>query len=166
MEENMLNKLLDSLYVAKEITTIFPKLPENIKLSYLYVLHSIKELGEEARVTDISNKMLISSPNITALVNEMEKKGFVDRKRSKKDKRVSYVISTNEGKEVLDKYYSQYKKELAHSIDIPEDELNTFIDTLNQLKQIFAAAADKIDKDNYLNRLSISEKSSEHLGDR
>lgn len=150
MEEKAFDELMDSLYVAKEITNIFPKIPEGIKWSYLYVLYAIHELGEEARITDISKKILISSPNITALVNEMEKKRFVIRERSKTDKRVSYITSTNEGKELLDKYYFQYKKEVAHSINISEDDLMTTIHTLNQLKKYFVTAADKIDKDNYL----------------
>lgn len=150
MDEKGFDQLMDSLYAAKEMTNIFPKLPEDVKLSYLYVLYAIHELGDEARVTDISRKMLISSPNITTLVNEMEKKGFVIRERSKKDKRVSYVTSTSEGKELLDNYYLQYKKEVAHSIDIPRDDLMTTIDTLHQLKQYFIAAADKIDKKNDL----------------
>jgi len=91
--------------------------------------------------------MLISSPNITALVNEMEKKGFVIRERSQTDKRVSYITSTKEGKELLDKYYLQYKKEVASSIDISEEDLMTTIETLNQLKKYFVDASDKINKE-------------------
>lgn len=88
--------------------------------------------------------MLISSPNITALVNEIEKKGFVMRERSKT---VSYITSTNKGKEILDKYYLQYKKEVASSIDISEENLMTTIETLNQLKKYFVDASDKMNKE-------------------
>ncbi|WP_437382403.1 MarR family winged helix-turn-helix transcriptional regulator [Aerococcus urinaeequi] len=101
-----------------------------MKLSYLYVLYAISKLEENVRITDVSKEMLISSPNITALVNEMEKKGFVIRERSQTDKRVSYITSTKEGKELLDKYYLQYKKEVASSIDISEEDLMTTIETL------------------------------------
>lgn len=149
MEEKKFDELMDSLYVAKEITNIFPKIPEGIKWSYIYVLYAIHELGEETRITDISKKMLISSPNITALVNEMEKKKFVTRERSETDRRVSYITNTSKGKELLNKYYLQYKKEVAHSINIPEDDLMTTIHTLNQLKKYFVAAAEKIDKVNH-----------------
>ena len=91
--------------------------------------------------------MLISSPNITALVNEIEEKGFVMRERSQTDKRVSYITSTKEGKELLDKYYLQYKKEVASSIDISEEDLMTTIETMNQLKKYFVDASDKINKE-------------------
>lgn len=147
MDEKMFDELTDSLYVAKEITHVFPNLPEGIKLSYLYVLYAISKLGENVRITDISKEMLISSPNITALVNEIEKKSFVMRERSKTDKRVSYITSTNKGKEILDKYYLQYKKEVASSIDISEEDLMTTIETLNQLKKYFVDASDKMNKE-------------------
>ncbi|MFV8784787.1 MarR family winged helix-turn-helix transcriptional regulator [Aerococcus urinaeequi] len=129
------------------MTHVFPNLPEGIKLSYLYVLYAISKLGENVRITDISKEMLISSPNITALVNEIEEKGFVMRERSQTDKRVSYITSTKEGKELLDKYYLQYKKEVANSIDIPEKQLMSTIETLNQLEKYFVDASDKMNKE-------------------
>lgn len=75
------------------------------------------------------------------------KKGFVIRERSQTDKRVSYITSTKEGKELLDKYYLQYKKEVASSIDISEEDLMTTIETLNQLKKYFVDASDKMNKE-------------------
>lgn len=147
MDEKMFDELMDSIQVAKEITHVFPNLPEGIKLSYLYVLYAISKLGENVRITDISKEMLISSPNITALVNEIEEKGFVMRERSQTDKRVSYITSTKEGKELLDKYYLQYKKEVANSIDIPEKQLMSTIETLNQLEKYFVDASDKMNKE-------------------
>ncbi len=70
----MFDELMDSIYVAKEITHVFPNLPEGIKLSYLYVLYAISKLGENVRITDISKEMLISSPNITALEMKLKKR--------------------------------------------------------------------------------------------
>ncbi len=52
---------------------------------------------------------------------------------------------------LLDRYYQQYKKEVIKSFDIPKENLLITIETINQLKNYFTEAVEKIDQINNSN---------------
>lgn len=61
------------------------------------------ETVQGMKMSDISRMLGISRPASTQVVNELEKKGFVERILTKHDRRVVYVRMTEAGKEALKK---------------------------------------------------------------
>ncbi len=75
-----------------------------ISLTWIDVLVQLS-LAEGQRLTHtrLSERMLVSGGGgITRLVDRMAKVGLVTRRASRKDRRVSYVVLTDEGKKKLD----------------------------------------------------------------
>src|SRR5690554_6678255 len=107
--DRILDEILDSIYLAKDTAKIYPTFPKNLKPSHIYVLYALYYLGREARVSDIANEMLITLPNITKLVNELETMSLVKKIPDQTDKRVTFVKMTEEGYNLLEKYYLKYK---------------------------------------------------------
>lgn len=66
----------------------------------ILLLRAIKE-SPQASVGGISARISLSQATVTTMINRLEKRGLVARKRSTKDKRVVHVRLTDEGKEVL-----------------------------------------------------------------
>ncbi|MCA1202181.1 MarR family winged helix-turn-helix transcriptional regulator [Priestia flexa] len=145
----ILDDILDAIYLAKDTTKIFPTFPEHIKTSHLYVLYAIYQLGNEVRVTDISNKMLITLPNITNLVKELEKLGLVKKRALETDKRVSLVRLTDEGFHILDKYYLDYNKRVAKKLETKNiKNYQIMIECIKELNSIISKVAKEMNQEN------------------
>ncbi|MDA5836317.1 MarR family transcriptional regulator [Listeria monocytogenes] len=147
--DKILDEILDSIYLAKDITKVFPTFPENIRTSHIYVLYTHYQLGREARVSDIANKILITLPNITKLVNELETKGLVQKTPDKMDKRVILVKMTDEGYNLLDKYYLKYKRKIAEQLEkVDSKKYELMIDSIKELNTVFITAAKQVNLEN------------------
>ncbi|MGA2669252.1 MAG: MarR family transcriptional regulator [Ignavibacteria bacterium] len=59
---------------------------------------------------EIITRMIDSSPDITRLIDRLEKQGFVERIRSKEDRRLSLTRITSKGLKVLEKMQPQIDK--------------------------------------------------------
>lgn len=57
------------------------------------------ESGEKngIRISDLAAHLQISSPAVSRMIKGLEDKGFVERKRDKKDRRITYVSLTDQG---------------------------------------------------------------------
>ncbi|MDQ4711641.1 MarR family transcriptional regulator [Bacillus subtilis] len=147
--DQILDDILDSIYLAKETTAIYPAFPKNIKTSQVYVLYAIYQLGREARVSDIANQMLITLPNITKLVNELETMDLVIKTPNQTDKRVTLVKMTDDGYKLLDKYYLSYKRKIAEELrKVNSEKYELMIDSIKELNTIFKIAAEEINQKN------------------
>ena len=82
----------------------------------------------------LSDLTLIPSPSLVGIVDRLEFSGFITRDRSKKDRRVVYVLATKKGREmekkvmprVLDTY-----NEIRESFE--PDEWDQLIDSLKKI---------------------------------
>lgn len=147
--DKILDEILDSIYLAKDTTNIYPTFPENIRTSHIYVLYTLYQLGREARVSDIANKILITLPNITKLVNELETMSLVKKTPDQTDKRVILVEMTDEGYNLLDKYYLQYKRKIAEQLEeVDSKKYELMIDSIKELNTVFKTAAEQVNQEN------------------
>ncbi len=71
---------------------------QNLTLSQFGVLEMLYHLGPLSQ-GEISNKLLKSGGNITLVIDNLEKRGWVQRKRETKDRRVVTVSLTPSGNE-------------------------------------------------------------------
>jgi len=63
------------------------------------VLRILSNSEGEVHPTDLCQKLEVTTPRITVILNEMEDKGLVERQISKEDRRKILIVLTEKGKE-------------------------------------------------------------------
>lgn len=93
-------------------------------------LKEIQMADEPIRLTDLADKMLVTKPSATRMVQRLERKNLVERKACLEDARSKRVQLTEHANKLLIKeveVYQQMASELTAQLDSNEAEL------LNQL---------------------------------
>lgn len=77
---------------------------------------ALETLGHLGPMTigDLCKKQLVSSGNMTVVVDNLERQGLVRRVHSKKDRRVILVQLTAKGKKLFQKIFRQHAKYVAN----------------------------------------------------
>lgn len=93
------NQLCFPLYaVSKEIVKRYTPLLDKIGLTYTqYIAMMVLWEEKEVTVKELGNRLLLDSGTITPVLKTLEKKGYVNRRRSQTDERVVYAVLTDEG---------------------------------------------------------------------
>ena len=76
------------------------------EFSVMEFLHS---KGEKS-IQEIRDRILLASGSATYVVDNLEKKGYITRNVSQKDKRVTYIRLTEEGMKLMDEIFPIHKK--------------------------------------------------------
>lgn len=99
------NQLCFPLYaVSKEIVKKYKPFLDEINLTYTqYITMMVLWEEKEVKVKDIGAKLFLDSGTLTPVLNGLEKRGYVTRKRSEADKRDMYAVVTEEGMAIRDK---------------------------------------------------------------
>lgn len=83
-------------------------------------------------------KMSISKPNMTKIVNTLIEKGFVTRQNSQEDRRVITLHMTELGKVKVKAYYDDLKAQIIESTNVLNDhEMQALLDSFETIKTIF-----------------------------
>ena len=99
------------------------------------------------RVSDISDALGLPRPGVTHTVKEMEAKGYLTKSASPDDGRVTYITATEAGRQLWDKYDTQYFSELLPALqDIPEEDAACMIRTIETLYQVLAERRNNVGK--------------------
>ena len=86
-------------------------------------------------------------PGVTRTVKEMEAKGYLTKSASPDDGRVTYITATEAGRQLWDKYDTQYFSELLPALqDIPEEDAACMIRTIETLYQVLAEGRNNVGK--------------------
>ena len=73
------------------------------------VMEILYSKGEKS-IQEIRDRILLASGSATYVVDNLEKKGYVIRKISQKDKRVTYIGLTETGMKLIDDIFPMHKK--------------------------------------------------------
>ena len=73
------------------------------------VMEFLYSKGEKS-IQEIRDRILLASGSATYVVDNLEKKGYVIRKISQKDKRVTYIGVTETGMKLIDDIFPAHKK--------------------------------------------------------
>ena len=95
------NLLVDDL---KRILKNYP-----INATEFAVMEFLYSKGEKS-IQEIRDRILLASGSATYVVDNLEKKGYVIRKISQKDKRVTYIGLTETGMKLIDDIFPAHKK--------------------------------------------------------
>jgi MarR family 2-MHQ and catechol resistance regulon transcriptional repressor len=78
----------------------------------LAVLEALLHLGPMSQ-GELGRKLLRSNPNMTALLDNLERNGWISRERSPEDRRVVLVSLTPEGQRVIEKVFPAHAAHIA-----------------------------------------------------
>ena len=109
---------------ARSYNALFSRIEKQIQEydlnnSEFGVLELLLNKGEQP-VQKIAEKILVTSGTITYIINKLEKKEFIIRKKCEKDKRVFYVCLTPKGEALITDVFQkhvQFLDELLGNLD-------------------------------------------------
>jgi MarR family 2-MHQ and catechol resistance regulon transcriptional repressor len=85
-------------------------------------------------IGDLTKKHLVSGGNMTVVVDNLEKEGYVERLVSKEDHRAFYVRLTAKGKRLFDKIFIRHAEYIAKLASVltesEQSELGSFLKKL------------------------------------
>lgn len=89
------------------------KVEKNLKkyelsLSEFSVLDMLFHKGPQA-VQKVAEQILVTSGTITYIINKLQEKGLVERRKCEKDKRVFYVSLTEKGSTLIQEIMQEHK---------------------------------------------------------
>lgn len=106
-----------------------------IKTIDLKVLFLLDRDGPKS-IVSLAYDTYVSGPWITGIVDELVKRSFVKKVRSKVDRRVVRVSITEKGKTLLDEGIKIYKKLIGTVLeDLSDGEILEFTETLKKIEK-------------------------------
>lgn len=136
----VINRLLVDLF--NNIQQIEEKSLNHDEISDLSIteIHTIEAIGinTESTMSEIAQKLKITSGTLTTCVNKLIKKGYVERKRIEEDRRVVLIKLTEKGKTAYN-YHKKFHDELVNNTveSLEEDEKEILISSLDRIKTFF-----------------------------
>lgn len=87
---------------------------------------------EGLSIGEIKEKILSSDGTIPVIINNLEKLGFIERQKDKKDQRKSLIFLTKEGKEKITQVLPENKKMIEQQFAIYSQEEKKLLASLLQ----------------------------------
>jgi DNA-binding MarR family transcriptional regulator len=95
-------------------------------------------------MSDLSKKLSVSLPTITAMVNRLEHSKMVRRERDNTDRRVVKVSLTRAGQRELTRLVSIREREMERILmNLTEDEMKNFLLSIESVSRLLAKARQK-----------------------
>lgn len=127
--------------MARTYNDMFFEIEKNVQefglnISEFGVLEMLYHKGDQP-VQKVAEKILVTSGTITYVINKLEKKELVVRRKCEKDKRVFYVSLTEKGKEFILDIFPKHKEFLDNLFSgLNENTKRELVDNLIQLRKI------------------------------
>lgn len=117
------NQLCFPLYAAsKEIVRQYKPFLDKLNMTYTqYITMMVMWEHKELTVKELGQYLYLDSGTLTPLLKTMEKKGWVERNRSREDERVLNVSITESG-EKLKEFAVNVPKQLADCVKLEPEE--------------------------------------------
>ncbi|MCY6485285.1 MarR family transcriptional regulator [Clostridium aestuarii] len=138
--KNVLNELLVDTF--NEILTIEQMALKSGRLNDLSAteIHTIEAIGMyiPRAMSEVANDLGITVGTLSTAINNLVKKGYVERKRDEKDRRVVKITLTKKGKlayRVHEKFHSDMIKETIKGLS--EEEEKVLAGALGKLNEFF-----------------------------
>ncbi|MCB1059022.1 MAG: MarR family transcriptional regulator [Calditrichaeota bacterium] len=136
-EVRALDAYIKLMRAADSVTSRVSKAlaPHNLTISQFGVLEALMHLGE-LHQNDLGHKLLKSSGNITLVVDNLEKRGLIQRERSTEDRRFVWVRLTKAGDEYIQKVFPEIVPVITDSLVVLSPfELEKMAEYLKQVGQ-------------------------------
>lgn len=121
-----LNELLVNLFkhvMDMEAQAVITSEYSDITNNDMHIIEAIG-VGEPRNMSVIAHKLSVTVSTLTTNMNGLEKKGYIRRERSERDKRVVNVILTDKGKKAFFHHRDFHKKMIKAIVkDLSEEEM-------------------------------------------
>lgn len=107
-------------------------------------MHIIEAIGihEQKNMSAVAKAMSVTVGTLTIAVNSLVKKGYVERVRSERDRRVVYISLTPKGEKAYRHHEEFHRKMILALIDgLSEDEAKVLVQAMSNLNEFFRATA-------------------------
>lgn len=119
--------------VSKEIVKKYKPYLDEIDLTYTqYITMMVLWEQREILVKDLGTRLFLDSGTLTPVLNALEKKGFVKRKRSETDKRDVYAVITENGLNLRDRA-SEIPGKLGGCVPLSDEDALTLYRILHNM---------------------------------
>ena len=139
MKTEKIKSMMDACYEAKRILDMLPKLPAGIAPSYIRFLDRIECLEQESGkvyLSDLSTDLNLPRPGA---------KGYVEKRTSDTDGRMTYLVITEAGKALSQKYNGDYFSGLAKDLEtMDEEDIDVAIDTIHKVYEIMKGRKNQV----------------------
>jgi MarR family 2-MHQ and catechol resistance regulon transcriptional repressor len=88
-----------------------------LTISQFGVLEAIYHLGSMSQ-SEIGQKILRSSGNMTMVIDNLEKRKLVRRERNRADRRFFFIHLTDEGKKLISSIFPSHAAKIARELDV------------------------------------------------
>jgi DNA-binding MarR family transcriptional regulator len=110
-----------------------------LTIPQVMVLKAIETLGD-VTVKRISDHVSLSQATVTIILNRMEDKGFIERVRSAKDRRIVNARMTDSGQTMLNSAPPLLHEEFIRQFEaLPKAQMQTILDSLQQVATMMNA---------------------------
>src|SRR5271166_884750 len=92
-----------------------------LTLTQFAVLEALYHLGPMS-LSDIAQKVLTTGGNLTMVVGNLEKQGWVRRQKSPEDRRVQIVVLTVKGKSLIRQNFPRHAAAIAEFVAVLDSE--------------------------------------------
>jgi DNA-binding MarR family transcriptional regulator len=98
-------------------------------------------LGEEATAGDLANSAGLNPASVTAMLDQLENAGIVERRRSDSDRRVVLVSLTEKGRASQNAMKAQWDERWTEWMaEIPDEDLIVTLRTIQKVSRMLDAA--------------------------
>ena len=129
---NLFNEIMD-IEARAIITPEFKDITNND----MHVIEAVG-IGDPRNMSAVAKLLSITGGTLTIAVNNLVKKGYIERVRSKEDRRVVLVSLTEKGKKAY-QHHKRFHEEMVQSLlkGLSDQEISTLVTALTNLREFF-----------------------------
>lgn len=137
---NILNSILVNLFndiMGIEEKALIVGEFSDISVTDMHIIEAVG-IGEPRTMSQISKLLDITMGTLTIGINGLVKKGYVERRRGEKDKRVVYATLTDKGHRAY-AHHMHFHRNMVEAVmrDLSDDEAEILVRTLKKLDGFF-----------------------------
>lgn len=111
----------------------------NLSIREMHLIECVgMDKGSGKTISEIADYLKIARPSATVAVNKLEKKGYLYRQGSERDRRIVHVVLTREGRKI-ETYHRRYHMNMVEELkqEFVDDEQECLLRTINKLNEFF-----------------------------
>jgi len=131
--------------IAEEVATLMPMIARRILLGFFQSvditqtqIFTIMTLSEESpiRLSELRQKLHITAPTVTGIVDRLEKSGYVSRMPDPNDRRAIHVDLTPKGRAIAKKLKTTIKKKWKNLlVKLSDTDQKNYVTILRKIQR-------------------------------
>ncbi len=110
---------------------------KNLSVNDMHIIEAVG-IDKPRKMSEISKTLGVTMGTLTTGINGLVKKGYVERKRSEKDRRIVYASLTDIGKRAYNHHMNFHKDMINNIMDgLSEEEAKVLTKTFVKLEDYF-----------------------------